>query len=216
MCCRPCHQHEHPCQLLWHSRRRAPLWLVRVAPRDRIQPLTHWLTPCIRRSAGRAWSSGPPAIGVRRLTSAGRAGSRRHQGPKAWRWGRTPASGGHTTSYVFISTYCIQCRMSEMDIRCRMYMTYDIVGLYRIRHRMCIRCRMSTYDIVCQTYDIVCQTYDVVYLLEVAVSAVLKESDPCPQHRQMSGAFPTARTSFLASQQARQCQKHGLCGVLAP
>ena len=30
------------------------------------------------------------------------------------------------------------------------------------------------------TYDIVCQTYDVVRLLEVAVSAVLKESDPLP------------------------------------
>ena len=54
-----------------------------------------------------------------------------------------------------------------------MYMTYDIVGPYRIRHRMYVRCRMSTYDIVCQTYDIVC-------LLEVAVSAVLKEPDPLP------------------------------------
>jgi hypothetical protein len=32
----------------------------------------------------------------------------------------------------------------------------------------------------------------------------------------MSCAFPTARGSFLASQQARKCQKHGLCGVLAP
>ena len=30
------------------------------------------------------------------------------------------------------------------------------------------------------TYDIVCQTYDVVRLLEVAVSAVLKEPDPLP------------------------------------
>ncbi len=36
---------------------------------------------------------------------------------------------------------------------------------------------------------------------------------PCPQQRQMGCAFPTARSSFLASQQARQCQKHGLCGV---
>jgi hypothetical protein len=32
----------------------------------------------------------------------------------------------------------------------------------------------------------------------------------------MSCAILTARASFLASQQARQCQKHGLCGVLAP
>ena len=63
--------------------------------------------------------------------------------------------------------------MSEMDIRCRMYMTYDIVCSYRIRHRIYVRCRMSTYDIVCQTYD-------VVRLLEVAVSAVLKEPDPLP------------------------------------
>ncbi len=54
-----------------------------------------------------------------------------------------------------------------------MYMTYDIVGPYRIRYRMYVRCRMSTYDIVCQTYD-------VVRLLEVAVSAVLKEPDPLP------------------------------------
>jgi hypothetical protein len=61
----------------------------------------------------------------------------------------------HTTSYVFISTYRIQCRISEMDVRCRMYMTYDIVGSYCIRHRMYIRCRMSTNDIVCQTYDVV-------------------------------------------------------------
>ena len=38
---------------------------------------------------------------------------------------------------------------------------------------MYVRCRMSTYDIVCQTYD-------VVRLLEVAVSAVLKEPDPLP------------------------------------
>ncbi len=63
--------------------------------------------------------------------------------------------------------------MSEMDIRCRMYMTYDIVCSYRIRHRMYIRCRMSTYDIVCLTYD-------VVRLLEVVVSAVLKQADPLP------------------------------------
>jgi hypothetical protein len=61
-----------------------------------------------------------------------------------------------------------------MDIRCRMYMTYDIVCSYRIRHRMYVRCRMSTYD------TIVCQTYDVVRLLEVVVSAVLKEPDPLP------------------------------------
>ena len=54
-----------------------------------------------------------------------------------------------------------------------MYMTYDIVCTYRIRHRMYIRCRMSTYDIVCLTYD-------VVRLLEVVVSAVLKEPDPLP------------------------------------
>ena len=38
---------------------------------------------------------------------------------------------------------------------------------------MYVRCRMSTYDIVCQTYD-------VVRLLEVVVSAVLKEPDPLP------------------------------------
>ncbi len=73
-----------------------------------------------------------------------------------------------TTSYVVISTYPIQFSMSEMDIQCRMYMTYDIVGSYRMRHRMHERCRMSTYDILCQTYD-------VVHLLEGAVSAVLKE-----------------------------------------
>ena len=30
------------------------------------------------------------------------------------------------------------------------------------------------------TYDILCQTYDVVHLLEVAVSASLKEPDPLP------------------------------------
>jgi hypothetical protein len=30
-------------------------------------------------------------------------------------------------------------------------MTYDIVGPYRIRHRMYVRCRMSTYYIVCRT-----------------------------------------------------------------
>jgi hypothetical protein len=54
-----------------------------------------------------------------------------------------------------------------------MYMTYDIVCSYRIRHRMYIRCRMSTYDIVCLTYD-------VVRLLEVVVSAVLKQADPLP------------------------------------
>ncbi len=36
---------------------------------------------------------------------------------------------------------------------------------------MYVLCRMSTYDIVCQTND-------VVRLLEVAVSAVLKEPDP--------------------------------------
>ncbi len=30
------------------------------------------------------------------------------------------------------------------------------------------------------TYDIICQTYDVVRLLEVAVSAVLKEPDSLP------------------------------------
>jgi hypothetical protein len=54
-----------------------------------------------------------------------------------------------------------------------MYMTYDIVGPYRIRHRKYVRCRMSTYDSVCQTYD-------VVRLLEVAVPAVLKEPDPLP------------------------------------
>ncbi len=54
-----------------------------------------------------------------------------------------------------------------------MYMTYDIVCSNRIRHRMYVLCRMSTYDIVCLTYD-------VVRLLEVAVSAVLKEPDPLP------------------------------------
>jgi hypothetical protein len=54
-----------------------------------------------------------------------------------------------------------------------MYMTYDIAGPYRIRHHLYVQCRMSTYDIVCQTYD-------VVRLLEVAVSAVLKEPDPLP------------------------------------
>jgi hypothetical protein len=36
-----------------------------------------------------------------------------------------------------------------MDIRCRMYMTYDIVCSYRIRHRMYVRCRMS--DVQCRT-----------------------------------------------------------------
>jgi hypothetical protein len=85
----------------------------------------------------------------------------------------------HTTSYVFTSTYRIQsllqCRtsMSEMDIRCRMYMTYDIVCSYLIRHCMYARCRMSTYDIVCQTYNVVRLPS-----LEVAVSAVL--ADPLP------------------------------------
>ncbi len=43
-----------------------------------------------------------------------------------------------------------------------------------------------------------------------------KNQIPCPQQRQMGCAFPIASASFLASQQGRQCQKHCLCGVLAP
>ena len=76
-------------------------------------------------------------------------------------------------TYDIVRVHLNICRMSEMDIRCRTYMTYDIVCIYRIRHRMYIRCRMSTYDIVCLTYD-------VVRLLEVVVSAVLKQADPLP------------------------------------
>jgi hypothetical protein len=52
-------------------------------------------------------------------------------------------------TYDIVRVHLNICRMSEMDIRCRTYMTYDIVCIYRIRHRMYVRCRMSTYDIVC-------------------------------------------------------------------
>ncbi len=99
--------------------------------------------------------------------------------------------------------------MPEMEVRCRMYMTYDIDLRYRIRHRMYVRCRMSTYDIVCQTYD-------VVRLLEMAVSAVLKEPDPLPTAQANERCLSDSKSFILAPQQARQCQKHGLCGVLAP
>ena len=96
-----------------------------------------------------------------------------------------------TTSYVFISTYRIRCRMSKMDTRCRMYMTYDIVGSYRIRHSMYVRCRMSTYDIVYQTYDIV-------RLIEGAVSAGLKEPDALPT-AQANDCCLFYRKSFIFS-----------------
>jgi hypothetical protein len=66
------------------------------------------------------------------------------------------------------------------------------------------------------TYDIVCQTYEVVRVLEGLSQLFQRNQIPCPQQRQMGCAFPTTRSSFLASQQARQCQKHCFCGVLAP
>ncbi len=96
-----------------------------------------------------------------------------------------------------------------------MYMTYDIVGPYRIRHRMYVRCRMSTYDIVCQTYD-------VVRLLEVAVSAVLKEPDPLPTAQanelclsdSQSFIFSLATSKTVSETRSLWCSrtlKHG-CG----
>jgi hypothetical protein len=56
------------------------------------------------------------------------------------------------------------------------------------------------------TYNIVCQSYYVVLVLEGPSQLFQRNQIPCPPQRQMGCAFPTARSSFLASQQARQCQ----------
>ncbi len=87
-------------------------------------------------------------------------------------------------------------------------------------------CRFISYTTsyeLCMTYDVVCQhtilyaRHTMSYVFWRGQSQLFERNQiPCPQQRQMGCAFPTARSSFVASQQAKQCQKHCLCVVLAP
>ncbi len=73
-----------------------------------------------------------------------------------------------------------------------------------------------THDVVCQ-HTISYARRTMSYVFWRGLSQLFQRNQiPCPQQRQMGCALPTAKSSFLASQQARQCQKHSLCGVLAP
>ncbi len=77
--------------------------------------------------------------------------------------------GRHVRLLVFIDCLVL------LDILRRWGMTYDIVGPYRIRHRMYVRCRMSTYNIVCQTYDVVRLlyiVYDIVGIHDVVYDII--------------------------------------------
>ena len=143
-----------------------------------------------------------------------------------------------TTSYVLHCTY-LRCRTCTYDI---VSVTYDIVGchlnipytmsyvlngrmisyVHEIRYRRCISYTTSysymTYDVVCQ-HTISYARHTMSYVFWRGPSQLFQRNQiPCPQQKQMGCACPTAslRSSFLASQQARQCHKHSLCCVLAP
>ena len=132
----------------------------------------------------------------------------------------------------------VRCRTSTYNI---VSDTYDIVGchfnisytmsyvlkgptisyVHDIRYRRFIS--YTTSYVSCMTYDVVCQhtisyvRHTMSYVFWMGPSQLFERNQiPCPQQRQMGCAFPTARSSFVASQQARQCQKHCLCGVLGP
>jgi hypothetical protein len=144
-------------------------------------------------------------------------------------------------TYDIVCTY-VRCSTCTYDI---MSDTYNIVGrhfnlsytllyvlngptisyVHDIRYRRCISysTAYTTSYVSYMTYDVVCQhtiSYarrTMSYVFWWGLSQLFQRNQiPCPQQRQMGCAFPTARSSFLALQQARQCQKHCLCGVLAP
>ena len=146
-----------------------------------------------------------------------------------------------TTSYVRHRMY-VRCRTCTYDI---VSDTYDIVGChfnisYTMSYTMSYILKGPTISYVhdiryhrfisyttsyvsCMTYDVVCQhtisyvRHTMSYVFWMGQSQLFEmNQNPFPQQRQMGCAFLTARSSFVASQQARQCQKHGLCGVLAP
>ncbi len=125
-----------------------------------------------------------------------------------------------TTSSVVISTY-LSYTMSYVlkgpmisyvhasDIRYRRFILYTITTSY--------------HDVSCMTYDVVCQhtisyaRHTMSYVFWRGQSQLFEmNQNPFPQQRQIGCAFPTARSSFVALQQARQCRKHSLCGVVAP
>ena len=102
-------------------------------------------------------------------------------------------------------------------VRLKMYIVYDVVGVYRIRCRMFSRKRTMSYvsyDIVYFyyfvhnlryrrfTYDIVCMTYDVVRLIIRSIPATETTRRHPLTRVNMGAAFPVIFDFFPVSQSA--------------